>query len=123
MKILITVRDREAAQYVDEVVTLELQDDCVAGHVDRETHWHTVDVDKVLAAAQAAQDQAALDSNDDEIDRLREALEEALRALGLSLPEGREACEQCGEAPAEEFGMCASCIHDAKRSGWNPPSE
>jgi hypothetical protein len=44
----------------------------------------------VLAAAQAAQDAAYGDSNDEEIELLRDALEEALSALGLALPEGRE---------------------------------
>lgn len=32
-------------------------------------------------------------------------------------------CRECGEEPAEEWGMCGSCIHNAQRSGWNPPSE
>lgn len=123
MKILITVRDRDAAQYVDEVVTPELQAECIAGHVDSETHWNIVDTDKVLAAAQEAQDAANLGSNDGEIGLLRDALDAALGALGLDLPEGREACEECGDKPAEEWGMCGSCLHDAKRAGWNPPSE
>lgn len=81
------------------------------------------ELDNALQLAQVAQDQAALDSNDDEIDSLREALEFALALLGLNLPEGREPCSECGEKPAEEFGMCDGCLHDAQRSGWNPPSE
>lgn len=44
----------------------------------------------VRAAAQAAQNASRGDSNDEEIDLLREALEEALRALGLELPDPEE---------------------------------
>lgn len=47
-------------------------------------------LDEVIVAAQKAQDAAYGDSNDQEIDLLREALELALNALGLSLPEGEE---------------------------------
>jgi hypothetical protein len=32
-------------------------------------------------------------------------------------------CSQCREALAEEHGMCGSCLHDAKRSGWEPGTE
>jgi hypothetical protein len=32
-------------------------------------------------------------------------------------------CRECRVEDAEEWGMCASCIHDAQRSGWNPPSD
>lgn len=32
------------------------------------------------------------------------------------------ACSECGEAAAEEWGMCSGCIHDARLSGWNPPN-
>lgn len=35
---------------------------------------------------------------------------------------GEVACSQCQEQPAEEHGMCASCLHDARRSGWDPPA-
>lgn len=49
---------------------------------------------RVMEAAQAAQDAAYGDSNDEEIDLLRGALEEALGALGLRLPEGREPEEE-----------------------------
>lgn len=53
-------------------------------------HVHDGKIDEVLAAAQAAQDASLADSNDDEIDLLRTALDVALGALGLDLPEGRE---------------------------------
>lgn len=52
-------------------------------HVDR------AELVDVLAAAQKAQDAAYGDSNDAEIDLLREALAEALGALGLNLPDGQ----------------------------------
>lgn len=29
-------------------------------------------------------------------------------------------CSQCGTEEAEDYGMCASCLHNARRSGWNP---
>lgn len=77
----------------------------------------------LLGAAQDAEDASLADSNDGEIEALREAYEAAFSVLGIKIPEGREPCEQCDEAPAVEFGMCDSCIHDARRSGWNPPSE
>jgi len=44
----------------------------------------------VLQAAQEAQDAAYGDSNDSEIDLLRDALEMALTALGLEMPEGHD---------------------------------
>lgn len=31
-----------------------------------------------------------------------------------------ETCISCDEQPAEEHGMCAGCLHDAIRSGWEP---
>ena len=41
------------------------------------------------------------------------------------LPEDEEdeledPCSECGNEEAEEHGMCASCLHDAYRSGWQP---
>lgn len=30
------------------------------------------------------------------------------------------ACSECRESPAKSYGMCASCLHDARRSGWDP---
>ncbi len=44
----------------------------------------------VLEAAQEAQDAAYGDSNDTEIELLRDAMEIALEALGLEIPEGRD---------------------------------
>lgn len=44
----------------------------------------------VREAAQKAADAAAGDSNDEEIDLLRDALEQALALLGLGLPESRD---------------------------------
>lgn len=37
-------------------------------------------------------------------------------------------CSECGEPldlddPHAGYGMCASCLHDAERSGWTPPAE
>lgn len=29
-------------------------------------------------------------------------------------------CTECREAPAEGYGLCSSCFHDAVRSGWEP---
>lgn len=29
-------------------------------------------------------------------------------------------CSQCGTEEAEDYGMCESCLHNARRSGWNP---
>lgn len=43
-----------------------------------------------MEAAQEAMDAGYGDSNDEEIDLLRGALSEALSALGLSLPDGRD---------------------------------
>lgn len=38
---------------------------------------------------------------------------------GRHLPTG-PACSECDSTEVEEYGMCASCIHDARRSGWEP---
>lgn len=45
---------------------------------------------EALRLAQEAQDAALGDSNDREIEALRDALEYALDLLGLGLPEGRD---------------------------------
>lgn len=45
---------------------------------------------EMMSLAQAAQDAGLGDSNDGEIDALRDALEYALGLLGLALPEGQE---------------------------------
>lgn len=29
-------------------------------------------------------------------------------------------CSQCETEEAEDYGMCPSCEHNARRSGWNP---
>lgn len=44
---------------------------------------------EMMKLAQEAQDAAFADSNDGEIEALREALEYALGLLGLALPEGQ----------------------------------
>jgi len=44
----------------------------------------------LLETVQAAQDAAYGDSNDHEIELLRDAMEMALSALGLEIPEGRD---------------------------------
>lgn len=41
---------------------------------------------------------------------------------GEHLPSG-PACSECNSTDVEEYGMCASCLHDARRSGWNPGDE
>lgn len=48
------------------------------------TEWPTLA--DVMELAQEAQDASLGDSNDTEIDKLREALEAALRLLGTDLP-------------------------------------
>jgi len=62
-------------------------------------HWEAIPAEELnplvkhadlLESAQEAQDAAYGDSNDDEIDWLRGALEMALNALGLEMPEGHE---------------------------------
>jgi hypothetical protein len=62
-------------------------------------HWEAVPAGELnplvkhadlLETAQAAQDAAYGDSNDNEIELLRDAMEMALSALGLEIPEGRE---------------------------------
>lgn len=45
---------------------------------------------RLLASAQRAADAAGGDSNDKEISLLREALEDALHALGLAMPEAND---------------------------------
>jgi len=37
-------------------------------------------------------------------------------------PEGEldDPCTICKEEEAEDYKMCASCLHNARRSGWNP---
>lgn len=93
-------------------------------------------LDSIKQAAQDAQNAALGDSNDREIELLRDALELALGALDMELPEGIDPddedddedddegtlCKECGEEPAYEgdYGMCSSCLHDAYRSGWVP---
>lgn len=49
-----------------------------------------MDTDEIMEAAQEAADAAYGDSNDAEIDALRVALELALDALGLTMPEGHD---------------------------------
>ena len=53
---------------------------------------------------------------DARIAQVRERLERA----GQPANQPEQLCKECGEAPAEEWGMCGSCIHDAERSGWVP---
>lgn len=56
----------------------------------------------VLRAAQEAADMAYGDSNDDEIDGLRTALEEALLALGLEMPDGVDPDDEIDDEIAGE---------------------
>jgi len=62
-------------------------------------HWEAVPAGELnplvryadlLETAQAAQDAAYGDSNDHEIELLRDTMEMALSALGLEIPEGRD---------------------------------
>lgn len=32
-------------------------------------------------------------------------------------------CRECRQDLAVAWGMCDGCIHDARRSGWNPPND
>lgn len=58
------------------------------------------------------------DSNDEEIEALREALDVALDMLGVDRP---EICDNCDDGnEVDEHDLCASCLHDAYRSGWEP---
>lgn len=61
------------------------------------------DLASVLEAAQEAQDAAYGDSNDAEINLLRDALEAALGALGLGLPEGVDPDDEGGEDETEDL--------------------
>lgn len=65
------------------------------------------DLDRIKAAAQRAQDASLRDSNDEEIELLREALDEALAALGLELPEPRDEDEDV-EVPVARVS-CPRC--------------
>lgn len=53
-------------------------------------NYTEADIDMLMADVQAAQDAAFGDSNDEEIDLLRGALEGALALLGLPLPDSRD---------------------------------
>lgn len=44
-------------------------------------------------------------------------------AVGDDEGDMHRACSQCHAALAEDHGMCGSCLHDAKRSGWEPGME
>ena len=63
----------------------------------------------VLQAAQEAQDAACGDSNDEEIDLLRGALEQALGLLELKLPEGRDPFDELPEHRFNPAPFCAKC--------------
>lgn len=152
------VRGLRAALKVAEVIDSEYQRTLVTAKKLRLVDRAEQDA-SILAAAQIAADAAYGDSNDAEIDALREALEAALSALGLEMPEGRETddedddsddepvrlnddgpdydghepepneaapvnpCSICHEYEAQDHDMCASCLHDALRSGWDPDDD
>lgn len=62
------------------------------------------EVAEAVQHAQVAQDKAYGDSNDDEIESLREALEFTLGLLGVGLPEGRDPDDEGEAAPDPEGG-------------------
>lgn len=56
---------------------------------------------ELVAAAQAAENATRRDSNDAEIEALREAYESAFAALGITIPEGAEPCDYCEGSQGE----------------------
>lgn len=44
-------------------------------------------------------------------------------AVGDDEGDDHHACSQCHAAMAEDHGMCGPCLHDAKRSGWEPGAD
>lgn len=56
---------------------------------------------ELVAAAQAAENATKRDSNDAEIEALREAYESAFAALGITIPEGAEPCDYCEGSQGE----------------------
>jgi hypothetical protein len=76
------------------LVTVEdcIEDTCsVIDSGDIPASQYTVmDTTELQRAAQLAANAASGDSNDEEIDLLRDALEQALGALGLTMPESEE---------------------------------
>lgn len=73
-------------------VECEFDDDgeCACGRREGQPTDDEQERADLMEKVQAAQDAAYGDSNDTEIDLLREALEQALGMLGLELPDGRE---------------------------------
>lgn len=69
---------------------------------------------KILAAAQRAANAANSDSNDGEIEALRDALELALDELGLTMPDAAEDaegdyCIRCGSPESAPDPTCGEC--------------
>lgn len=44
-------------------------------------------------------------------------------AFGAETEMVEKVCVECGEEPQDEHGMCASCLHNAYRSGWDPDDD
>ena len=76
-----------ALRYIDTQDAPDDFRDFLADIADAENDWERPGVNEVLAAAQKATDAANGDSNDAEIEALQNALEVALQALGLEMPE------------------------------------
>lgn len=84
-----------------------------------------IDTTGLVDDLQGVADAAEGDSNDNEIELLQGALDSALSLLGVKMPEARDRCDVCDEPydkddPHAGYDMCASCLHNARRSGWNP---
>lgn len=86
------------------------------------------DQSRVENAYQAAMDAANGDSNDGEIDLLRELVDELLSYAAITVQ--TEEVTQCDECDDEAdvtwpklnppVALCDSCHHNARRSGWEP---
>jgi hypothetical protein len=95
---------------------------CYAHH---ERIRRVIDPGNLLDTLQDVADAAEGDSNDKEIELLQDALDGALSLLGVKMPEARDRCDVCDEPydkddPHAGYDMCASCLHNARRSGWSP---
>ena len=130
----LTYLDHHAATTGSPVACVSVVNGEVRDEADREVTSVTDPLADVIAHAKAAQDAAHGDSNDTEIDALRLALETALDALGIPMPEAgadraREACAMFFEGRDTDGTVWSRCTVHGKQvlgdmyvcEGYEPP--
>lgn len=92
--------------------------------------------DGLNAAYKAWIDAREGDSNDSEHEAAADLIEDLMGFAGIDVDDDTDEeededdsgpenpCSQCGQGIGDDIhaghGMCASCLHDAIRSGWEP---